>query len=188
MNLSMRGPFTTDREAGYASRLEVGMRAWMLVGLLLAGCAGGESKPAEVPPVPVPTPEAAAPETKPAEPAPAAVPEIPAGARVFFVSPADGATVKSPVHVVFGVEKLTVQPAGEVVAGTGHHHLIIDGEATPKGTIVAADATHLHFGKGQTETDVELTPGDHALTLQFADGNHQSYGAELSSTIHVKVE
>ena len=47
--------------------------------------------------------------------------------------------------------------------------------------------TILHFGKGQTETDVPLTPGPHTLTLQFADGAHLSYGPTLSSTIKIQV-
>ena len=54
--------------------------------------------------------------------------------------------------------------------------------------MVPADATHLHFGKGQTETMLKLTPGKHTLTLQFADGAHQSYGPDLSSTITVEVK
>ena len=63
-----------------------------------------------------------------------------------------------------------------MLEGTGHHHLIVDGKAVPKGSVVPADATHMHFGKGQTETTLKLPPGKHTLTLQFADGAHQSYG------------
>jgi len=53
---------------------------------------------------------------------------------------------------------------------------------------VPTDATHLHFGKGQTETEVTLPPGQYALTMQFANGAHQSYGPEMSKTIHVTVK
>ncbi|ANC46055.1 rod shape-determining protein RodA [Pandoraea pnomenusa] len=108
--------------------------------------------------------------------------------RVFFVAPADGAVVSNPVVVKFGVEGMTVKPAGEVVANTGHHHLIIDGDPIPAGQVVPADDSHLHFGKGQTETTVNLTPGDHALTMQFADGAHRSYGPAMSQTIKVHVK
>ena len=72
--------------------------------------------------------------------------------------------------------------------GTGHHHLIIDGHPVEAGKAVPADATHLHFGKGQTETTLKLAPGPHTLTLQFADGLHQSYGPEMSATITVTVK
>jgi len=58
----------------------------------------------------------------------------------------------------------------------------------PVGTVVPKDSTHLHFGKGQTETTVQLTPGKHKLTLQFADGLHRSYGGKLATTISVNVK
>lgn len=103
----------------------------------------------------------------------------------------DGATVKSPFRVKFGVDALRVAPAGDATPGTGHHHLIVDGAAVPQGAVVPTDARHLHFGKAQTETETEtelsLPPGEHTLTLQFADGAHRSYGPTLSSTIKVKV-
>lgn len=111
-----------------------------------------------------------------------------AGGSVMFVEPKDGATVPPEFKVVMGVEGMKVSPAGQLVEGTGHHHLIIDGQPAAKGTVVPADATHLHFGKGQTETMLKLSPGKHTLTLQFADGAHQSYGPEMSSTIHVEVK
>jgi len=112
---------------------------------------------------------------------------LPAGASVRIVEPADGAVVHSPVHVVFSFSGATIKPAGPPEAGTGHHHLLIDTTATPIGVVVGADATHLHFGKGQTETTIQLTPGPHTLTLQFADGLHRSYGPQLSHTIHITV-
>ena len=110
-----------------------------------------------------------------------------AGAMVSFAEPADGAEVKSPVKVVFQVEGAEVKPAGELVEGTGHHHIIIDGAATGAGEAVAKDETHIHYGGGQTEAELELAPGQHTLTLQFADGMHRSYGPELSKTISVTV-
>ncbi len=108
-------------------------------------------------------------------------------ARVYFVEPKDGATVTSPVHVKFGVDGMKIAPAGTMTEGTGHHHLVIDGGPVPKGTVVPAD-DHIHYGKGQTETDVKLPPGDHTLTMQFADGAHRSYGPEMASTITVHVK
>ena len=110
------------------------------------------------------------------------------GAKVMFVSPADGDKVKSPVKVVMGLEGMTIQPAGELKAGTGHHPLVIDSDPVPFGTAVPADETHIHFGKGQTEAEVELKPGEHKLMLQLADGVHRSYGEQMSTTITVTVE
>jgi len=107
---------------------------------------------------------------------------------VQFLAPADGATVPQEFTVKMGVEGMAVNPAGEAKDGTGHHHLIVDGGPIERGQPVPADATHLHFGKGQTETALKLAPGKHTLTLQFADGLHRSYGPAMSDTITVKVE
>lgn len=108
--------------------------------------------------------------------------------HVFFKSPKNGDTVTSPVTVEMGVEGMTVSPAGEIKKDQGHHHLIIDGSPIKEGEIVIADETHIHFGKGQTETSIPLAAGKHKLTLQFADGTHHSYGEKLSSTIEVTVK
>lgn len=107
--------------------------------------------------------------------------------RAYFIEPADGAAVPQEFTVRMGVEGLRVQPAGELAEGTGHHHLIVDGKPIEAGKPVPTDATHLHFGKGQTEATLKLPPGKHTLTLQFADGLHQSYGPALSDTISVHV-
>lgn len=107
---------------------------------------------------------------------------------VELVQPEDGATVSQAVNVVMAAHGMNVHKAGELIKGTGHHHLIVDGAFVPKGEVVAKDETHKHFGKGQTETTLHLTPGDHTLTLQFADGHHQSYGKEMSQTIKVHVK
>ncbi|ACD15618.1 DUF4399 domain-containing protein [Paraburkholderia phytofirmans] len=109
-------------------------------------------------------------------------------ASVSFVQPADGATVSNPVHVVFGVDGMKIAPAGTMTEGTGHHHLLVDGKPVPKGEVIPANDKSLHFGKGQTETDLTLPPGDHTLTLQFGDGAHRSYGPEMSKTIAVHVK
>jgi len=114
-------------------------------------------------------------------------------AHVSFVQPVDGATVGRTFKVVMAVEGMKVHKAGEIIPGTGHHHLIIDGNGgedyyLPMHAVVVKDHTHLHFGKGQTETTLHLFPGKHTLTLQFADGHHKSYGRALSKTITVTVK
>jgi hypothetical protein len=146
----------------------------LLVTLSMLGCGGAAETPAPAPTEPAPA----------AEPAPAPAP----AARVFFVEPKDGAVVKSPVNVKFGLEGMEVRPAGELVEKTGHHHLIIGPAGIPAGTQVPKDETHIHYGKGQLQDNVELKPGKYQLTLQFADGNHVSYGEPMSSTINITVE
>lgn len=117
------------------------------------------------------------------------LPAIPEGAKVMFTNIKNGDKVKSPFKVKMGTEVIRVDTAGPVVTGSGHHHIIIDGpDFLPAGEMVPRDSTHLHFGKGQTETELNLSPGTHKLTLQFADGLHRSYGDKLSSTITVTVK
>lgn len=122
----------------------------------------------------------------------AAVPELPAvpeGAMVMFKNLKQGIAVTSPFKIEMGVENIKVDTAGPVVAASGHHHLIIDGpDSLAAGEIVPKDSTHIHFGKGQTETELTLPPGKHKLTLQFADGLHRSYGGRLASSITVTVK
>ncbi|MFZ5501986.1 MAG: DUF4399 domain-containing protein [Pseudomonadota bacterium] len=108
---------------------------------------------------------------------------------VYFVEPQDGAVVGSEVRVVMGVKGMDVKPAGEVLANTGHHHLLIDAAPLNSGEVVPGGSDkHLHFGKGQVETTIKLTPGQHTLTLQFANGAHVSYGEKMRNTITVTVK
>lgn len=117
------------------------------------------------------------------------LPAVPAGARVYFKNLKNNETVTSPVKVQMAVEKMKVDTAGPVVAGSGHYHIFIDAEdSLTSGAMVPKDSTHLHYGKGQTEATVALSPGKHKLTLQFADGLHRSYGSKLASTINVNVK
>lgn len=106
---------------------------------------------------------------------------------VFFVSPSSGDSVQNPVKLVFGVTGMEIEPAGAANEGKGHHHIVIDGTFVEKGVVVSADSMSIHYGKGQTETELTLSPGKHTLTMQFADGFHQSYGEGWSATIEVFV-
>jgi Domain of unknown function (DUF4399) len=107
---------------------------------------------------------------------------------VFFVQPKDGATVTSPFKVVFGIKGMAVEPAGDVKADSGHHHLLINLDAIRAGDAIPVDATHLHFGKAQTEAEVTLPPGQYKLTMQFANGAHVSYGPAMAASISVTVK
>ncbi len=110
----------------------------------------------------------------------------PVGAEPYIISPTDGATVKSPFTVVFGLKGMGVAPAGIEKAKTGHHHLLID-TAAPSGEdldyAIAADAQHVHFGGGQTETTIELAPGKHTLQLMMGDAHHVPHNPPLLSKI-----
>jgi hypothetical protein len=107
---------------------------------------------------------------------------------VSFANLEDGAEVGTTFKVEMAVKGMEVEPAGEVVKGKGHHHIVIDGTFIPTATMVPANATNIHYGKGQTETELTLAPGKHTLTMQFANGLHQSYGEVWSKTITVTVK
>ena len=104
---------------------------------------------------PVDTPAAAVPSAAP-PPLPVAMPRSasPAGARVFFISPADGATVSNPISIEFGVEGMEVVKAGDNLPHSGHHHLLIDTDLPDLGLPIPADEKHVHFGDGRTATEI----------------------------------
>ncbi len=113
----------------------------------------------------------------------------PQGAEVYFIAPTDGSTVSSPVTVRFGLKGMGISPAGMAMPDTGHHHLIVDSDLPPLDKPIPADATHIHFGKGQTETTVTLTPGKHTLQLVLGDHTHIPHDpAVVSKKITITVK
>jgi hypothetical protein len=98
----------------------------------------------------------------------------PAGAEVYFIAPADGATVTGPVTIRFGLRGMGVAPAGVAHDRTGHHHLLInvDPASVDMAAAIPADDQHRHFGGGQTEATITLPPGTHRLWLLVGDHNH----------------
>ncbi len=112
----------------------------------------------------------------------------PAGNGVWFSEPVDGAVVPQTFKVKFGVKGMEVDPAGEQKSGKGHHHLLVNTANVESGNIIPFDEKHIHFGKGQTEAEVKLPPGQYKLTMQFADGFHLSYGKVMSTSINVTVK
>lgn len=115
----------------------------------------------------------------------------PDGAEVYFINLKDGDTVKSPVTIQFGLEGMGVAPAGVEKDKTGHHHLIIDEiiEGEELNEAIPADDNHKHFGGGQTETSVELAPGEHTLQLVLGDWSHIPHNPPvMSERITITVE
>lgn len=170
------------------------MRTYSVLSLTLAATLAltACSKKTEAPPAePAVTPP-------PAEtPATSATPEAasltstaaPDGAKVFFVDLKDGDEVSSPLTIKFGAEGIDVVPAGEDKPNSGHHHLVIDAELPPPNAPIPANEHYMHFGKGQTEATIELTPGKHTLQLDFGNYLHVPFEPPLASdkiTVTVK--
>lgn len=113
----------------------------------------------------------------------------PATARLYFVAPSDGAVLSNPVEVVFGLDGMTVVPAGTDAAASGHHHLIIDAPLPAFDRPIPADANHVHYGTGSTATTLELPPGEHTLQLVLGDYLHIPHQPPvMSDVIRITVE
>ena len=113
----------------------------------------------------------------------------PVGANVYIISPSNGEVVQNPVNVKFGLQGMGVAPAGVDKANTGHHHLLIDTDVPALDKPIPSDATHKHFGKGQTETNLTLSAGKHTLRLSLGDKGHVPFAPPVVSkkvTIRVK--
>lgn len=101
-------------------------------------------------------------------------------ALVYVVNMENGATVSSPVTVVFGLSGKGVAPAGVEQEGTGHHHILLNRVAFGEGPEdewmlevgIPSDENHIHFGGGQTQTVLDLPPGEHTIQLLLGDHNH----------------
>lgn len=113
-----------------------------------------------------------------------------AGAQVYLIAPKNGDTLSGPVRVQFGLKGMGIAPAGIEMDGTGHHHLVVDKDAPPLNTYLPTDDPQvMHFGKGQTETELKLAPGKHTLQLILADKDHKPHAPPVVSeriTITVK--
>lgn len=104
------------------------------------------------------------------------------GAEVYIISPKDGAKVKSPFVVQFGLKGMGIAPAGTKFDNTGHHHLLIDTDApTDASAPLPASEKIVHFGKGQTETTLTLPPGKHTLQLLLGDASHVPHNPPVIS-------
>lgn len=118
-------------------------------------------------------------------------------AEVYFIGIEDGQTVTSPVLVVFGLRGMGVAPAGAEKEMTGHHHLLINRPPLGQGEDgadelengIPSDENHVHFGGGQTETQIDLPSGTHTLQLVLGDAGHVPHSTPIvSEVITITVE
>ncbi|ODM77341.1 DUF4399 domain-containing protein [Bradyrhizobium elkanii] len=124
--------------------------------------------------------------------APAVAQNKPAGkdTKLYFIWPRDGAKLKSPFWCRFGLRNMGVTHAGDDYPNSGHHHLLIDvNEPLNPNEPIPSDKSHLHFGAGQTETQLDLAPGKHTLQLVLGDAKHYPFSPPVVSekiTIRVR--
>jgi len=114
------------------------------------------------------------------------------GAEVYFIGIKDGDVVSSPVVIRFGLKNMGVSPAGvQDIENSGHHHLLVDTELSDEALKqpIPSDDNHKHFGKGQTETSLELASGQHTLQLVLGDWKHTPHTMPvMSDKITITVE
>ena len=102
--------------------------------------------------------------------------------RLFFITPSNGEEVTNPVTIRFGIVGMEIAPAGKDKPMSGHHHLLVNVEKLPNmKSPIPADKNHLHFGKGQTETQLILPSGRHTLQLLLGDYMHVPHEKPLIS-------
>ena len=150
--------------------------ALVIGSLVLAGCAVAADAPM-APPVP-------------ASPTAALMSPSPAGAQLYFITPQNGETVAPTFVVRFGLKGMGVAPAGADLPNTGHHHILIDHQGDPDLTLPLPTSDQVkHFGGGQTETELTLSPGTHTLRLVLGNHLHIPHNPPvMSETITVTVK
>lgn len=111
-------------------------------------------------------------------------------AEVSILSPQDNQVVSSPLKVIFGASNVSIVAAGDNQPNSGHHHLLIDLAELPDLSMpLPASDQVIHFGKGQTETVIDLAPGTHTLQLLLGNYLHIPHSKPILSekiTITVK--
>lgn len=115
----------------------------------------------------------------------------PPNVELYIGWPNNGEVIASgkPFRVWFGLRNMGVAPKDVKFDNTGHHHLLIDTDLPPMDQPIPSDRNHLHFGAGETETMIELTPGKHTLQLLMGDDKHVPHKPPVYSrkiTITVK--
>lgn len=148
------------------------MKHWVRKAVVLIALAGACPARAQAPAEPAAPPAAAAPQQA----------QAPAGTKLYIIAPANGAKVRSPFVVQFGLKGMGVTQAGSSPPNAGHHHLLIDVKEPISDTdVIPSSKSHLHFGGGQTETTLDLPPGRHTLQLVLGDARHRPFAPLLAS-------
>ena len=108
------------------------------------------------------------------------------GAAVSISNLSDGDVVPPVFIVKFSISGMGIAPAGVEIENTGHHHLLIDVVEMPdfNQPLPATDNIR-HFGKGQSETELQLPEGEHSLQLLLADYAHVPHEPPVMSEVVV---
>ena len=106
---------------------------------------------------------------------------INANPKVYFINLEDGDRVESPFLIQFGLSGMGIAPAGTDRSNTGHHHLLINVDDIDLSKPIPSSSNHIHFGGGQTESFVDLMPGDYSMQLVLGDMTHTPHNPPIIS-------
>jgi len=108
------------------------------------------------------------------------------GASVGFANLHNGDVLPPEFTVIFTISGMGIAPAGVAIDNTGHHHLLIDVTELPdlNQPLPATDNIR-HFGKGQSQTSLNLPEGEHSLQLLLADQVHRPHDPPVMSEVIV---
>ena len=106
---------------------------------------------------------------------------INANPKVYFINLEDGDRVESPFLIQFGLSGMGIAPAGTDRSNTGHHHLLINVDDIDLSKPIPSSSNHIHFGGGQTESLVDLMPGDYSMQLVLGDKTHTPHNPPIIS-------
>ena len=106
---------------------------------------------------------------------------INANPKVYFINLEDGDRVESPFLIQFGLSGMGIAPAGTDRSNTGHHHLLINVDDIDLSKPIPSSSNHIHFGGGQTESLVDLVPGDYSMQLVLGDMTHTPHNPPIIS-------
>ena len=101
--------------------------------------------------------------------------------KVYFINLEDGDRVESPFLIQFGLSNMGVAPSGTDRKNTGHHHLLINVDDIDLTKPIPSSSNHIHFGGGQTESLVELSPGNYSMQLVLGDMTHTPHKPPIIS-------
>ena len=106
---------------------------------------------------------------------------ISANPKVYFINLEDGDRVESPFLIQFGLSGMGIAPAGTDRSNTGNHHLLINVDDIDLSKPIPSSSNHIHFGGGQTESLVDLMPGDYSMQLVLGDMTHTPHNPPIIS-------
>ena len=93
---------------------------------------------------------------------------------VTIVTPANGALINGSEISVTLSSTVSIQPAGTMTEGTGHHHLFLNADVSPAGEPVpTVPGSILHMGDASAAYVFRDVPaGEYRLIAVVADGVH----------------